>query len=62
MTSMLLLFLCGAVLLVVLAGGGILLLIKMGVILHEAQKPALTDTSEFRLDQGREVRPEHERD
>jgi hypothetical protein len=35
-----------------------MLLFKAGVVFHEARKPPHMDTGDYRLDQGREVRPE----
>lgn len=49
------LILCGVVLLAVLSFGLIGLLIKLGVIVREAQRPPHFDSGDYRLDQGREV-------
>lgn len=51
----------GLCLLVLIATAGVsmfVLLFKVGVVLHEAQKPAHLDAGDYRLDQGREVRSE----
>jgi hypothetical protein len=36
-------------------------LLKLGVIVREASRPAIQDYGNYTLDQGREVRPEEER-
>jgi hypothetical protein len=59
--SLLLLVICAISLLVVLGVGGFLVLLKLGVIVREASRPAYQDMGDYRLDQGREVRPEDER-
>ena len=55
------LVLCGLVLLATLSLGLITLLIKLGVIVREAQKPQHLDTGDYRIDQGREVTAEDRR-
>jgi len=61
-SASLLLLICGAVLFLAFAiGGGVLLLIKLGVIASHAGRPAIEDRGSYSIDQGREVRPEHER-
>lgn len=56
------LILCGLVLLVVVVGGLIGVLIKLGVIAREAQRPPHLDTGTYDLKQGREVVSEDRRD
>jgi hypothetical protein len=34
---------------------------KAGVVIHEARKPPHSDQGDYRLEQGREIRPEAER-
>jgi hypothetical protein len=51
---------CGLIALLVLGLGGFLVLVKLGVIVREASRPAFQDHSSYSLDQGREVRPEEE--
>ena len=60
MTSLPLLFICGAVALAVLGVGGFIVLLKLGVIVREASRPTYIDHGNYTLDQGREVRPEEE--
>jgi hypothetical protein len=55
------LVLCGLVVLATLSVGLIMLLIKLGVIVREAQKPPYLDGGDYRLDQGREVISEDRR-
>ncbi|HEY0606433.1 MAG TPA: hypothetical protein VGD58_26145 [Herpetosiphonaceae bacterium] len=55
------LVLCGLILLASLSLGLITLLIKLGVIVREAQKPQHLDAGNYRIDQGREVRTEDRR-
>lgn len=55
------LVLCGLVLLATLGLGLITLLIKLGVIVREAQKPQYLDAGDYRIDQGREVTAEDRR-
>jgi hypothetical protein len=55
------LVLCGLVLLATLSVGLITLLIKLGVIVREAQKPPYLDAGDYRIDQGREVISEDRR-
>jgi hypothetical protein len=56
-----LLIVCALVALAVIGVGGFLVLVKFGVIVHEATRPPLQDHGSYSLDQGREVRPEEER-
>jgi hypothetical protein len=56
-----LLIVCGLVALAVIGVGGFLVLVKLGVIVREASRPAYQDHGDYSLDQGREVRPEEER-
>ena len=50
------LFLIVALLLLMIVGwGALLLLIQLGVIVKESSKPVHTDTSNYSLQQGREV-------
>ena len=62
MTSLSLVFaiICALVVLAVLGVGGFLVLLKLGVIVREASRPAYQDRGNYTLDQGREVRPEEE--
>lgn len=55
------LVLCGIILLASLSLGLITLLIKLGVIVREAQKPQYLDAGDYRMDQGREVVTEDRR-
>ncbi|HWQ16019.1 MAG TPA: hypothetical protein VNL77_24680 [Roseiflexaceae bacterium] len=55
------LILCAVVLLAVLGAVGFLALVKAGVIVRHAVKPTHQDHGNYTLDQGREVRPEEER-
>lgn len=57
-----LLALCGIVLLVILGSALITFLMKVGVIVQHAQRPPHVDAGDYRLDQGREVRPEDEQE
>lgn len=57
----LLLIFCAIVALVLLGVGGFIVLLKLGVIVREATRPTLQDTGSYSMDQGREVRPEQER-
>jgi hypothetical protein len=63
MTTLVLIMLvfCGIVAAVVLGFGGFMLLVKLGVIVREAQLPPYQDAGDYRIDQGREVRPEEDR-
>jgi len=54
------LVLCGIVLLFVVGAGLITFLIKVGVIVRAAQQPPHIDASDYRLNQGRDVRGEDE--
>lgn len=47
--------LCGLVLLIVFGFGLFTLLIKLGVIVREAQRPPHIDSGDYRLSQGRDV-------
>lgn len=55
------LVLCGIILLASLSLGLITLLIKLGVIVREAQKPQYLDAGDYRINQGREVTTEDRR-
>ncbi|HEX6291458.1 MAG TPA: hypothetical protein VFZ66_19900 [Herpetosiphonaceae bacterium] len=55
------LVLCGLVLLATLGMGLVTLLIKLGVIVREAQKPPHLDSGDYSLEQGREVVSEDRR-
>jgi hypothetical protein len=59
--SLLLLVLCMIGLLVVLSVGAFLVLVKLGVIVREASRPTYQDSGDYRIDQGRDVRPEDDR-
>jgi hypothetical protein len=59
--SLLLLVFCVIGLLAVLGVGGFMVLLKLGVIVREASRPAYQDSGDYRIDQGREVRPEDDR-
>lgn len=59
--TLLMLILCAIALLVVLGATVFLILVKLGVIVHEASRPAYQDSGDYRIDQGREVRPEDDR-
>lgn len=61
MSSILLTILCLILILAVIGVAGFIVALKMGVIVHQATKPAHLDTSNYTLNQGREVRPEEER-
>ena len=60
MSTLPFLIICAIVALAVLGVGGFIVLLKMGVIVHEASRPTLEDRGSYSLDQGREVRPEEE--
>ena len=60
MLTLALIALCSLIVLVVLALGGFFVLLKLGVIVREAQRPVYRDNGGYTLDQGREVRPEEE--
>ena len=49
------LLLCGVVLLGLLGFGLFILLVKIGVIVREAQRPPHIDAGDYRLSQGRDV-------
>lgn len=54
--GLIILALLAVLLLLALIGwGGFWLLIQLGVIVHEARKPAYSDTNDYRLSQGREA-------
>jgi hypothetical protein len=59
--TLLLLALCAVGLLITLGVGGFLVLVKLGVIVREASRPAYQDSGDYSIDQGREVRPEEDR-
>lgn len=61
MLSLILLAFCALVALAVVGVGAFFVLLKLGVIVHEAARPAIQDYGDYSLDQGREVRPEEER-
>jgi hypothetical protein len=61
MLVLLLLVFCAIVLLLVVGAGAFLVLVKLGVIVREASRPTYQDSGDYRIDQGREVRPEEER-
>jgi hypothetical protein len=56
--TLLVLGFCAIIALLAIGVGGFLLLVKLGVIVREAARPPLQDYGDYRLDQGREVRPE----
>ena len=58
--SLLFIVVCAIVALAVLGVGGFIVLLKLGVIVREARRPAFEDYGNYSLDQGREVRPEEE--
>ena len=59
--SLVLLVLCGLVALAAIGVGVFFVLLKLGVIVREANRPSYQDYSDYSIDQGREVRPEEER-
>jgi hypothetical protein len=59
--SLILLALCALVALAALGVGAFFVLLKLGVIVRESSRPSYQDYSDYSLDQGREVRPEEER-
>jgi hypothetical protein len=59
--TLVLLVFCAIVLLAVVGAGAFLVLVKLGVIVREASRPTYQDAGDYRIDQGREVRPEEER-
>ena len=61
MLSLILFAFCALVALVLIGVGAFFVLLKLGVIVHEASRPAIQDYGDYSLDQGREVRPEEER-
>jgi hypothetical protein len=58
--SLLFVIVCAVVAVAVLGVGGFVVLLKLGVIVREASRPAYQDHGNYSLDQGREVRPEEE--
>ena len=52
---------CLIVVALVIGAAGLVVALKLGVIFQQASKPTVEDTSSYSLDQGREVRPELER-
>ncbi len=61
MASLILVIFCAVVALTVIGVSGLLILIKLGVIVRAASQPTYQDYGDYRLDQGREVRPEEDR-
>ena len=61
MLSLMLLAFCALIALVAIGAGVFVALLKLGVIVREASRPAIQDYGDYSLDQGREVRPEEER-
>jgi hypothetical protein len=59
--SLFLLALCALVALAAIGAGTFLVLLKLGVIVREASRPSYQDFGDYSLDQGREIRPEDER-
>ena len=59
--SLILLAFCALVALSAISVGAFFVLVKLGVIVHEASRPTTQDYGDYSLDQGREVRPEEER-
>jgi hypothetical protein len=59
--TLLLLIVCAIAILAVLGVSIFLVLIKLGIIVREASRPAYQDAGDYGLDQGREIRPEEER-
>ena len=60
MVSLALIVLCGMLVVAVLGVGGFFVLLKLGVIVHEARRPTIQDYGSYSLGQGREVRPEED--
>jgi len=56
----LLIVFCAIGVLAVLGVGVFLVLLKLGVIVRESSRPAYQDAGDYRLDQGREVRPDQD--
>ena len=50
--------LCVVVLVAMLASATFWFLVKVGVVINEARKPPHVDAGDYRIGQGREVRPE----
>jgi hypothetical protein len=61
MLGLLLLAFCALVALAAIGVGVFFVLLKLGVIVREASRPTIQDYGNYSLDQGREVRPEEER-
>jgi hypothetical protein len=61
MLSLVVLAFCALVALAAIGVGAFFVLLKLGVIVHEASRPTIQDYGDYSLDQGREVRPEEER-
>jgi hypothetical protein len=61
MLSLILLAFCALIVLIAIGAGVFVVLLKLGVIVREASRPAVQDFGDYSLDQGREVRPEEER-
>ena len=59
--SLVLLAFCALIALIAIGAGVFVALLKLGVIVREASRPAIQDYGDYSLDQGREVRPEEER-
>ena len=59
--SLVLLVICGLIALALIGVSGFFVLLKLGVIVREASRPSYQDYNNYSLDQGREVRPEEER-
>jgi hypothetical protein len=56
-----LLVVCAVVLLFVVSVGLFTFLVKVGVIVRQAQRPVHMDSGDYRLEQGHEVRAEEDR-
>jgi hypothetical protein len=61
MLSLILIAFCALVALAAIGVGTFFALLKLGVIVREASRPAIQDYGDYSLDQGREVRPEEDR-
>ena len=61
MLSLMLLAFCALIAIIAIGAGVFVALLKLGVIVREASRPAIQDYGDYSLDQGREVRPEEER-
>jgi hypothetical protein len=62
MSVILLAVVCAIITLVVLVPIALAALVKLGVLVRYAAKPPRRDTGRYTLSQGREVRPEEERE